>query len=163
LYPEHIEVTGLLDANFTGTNIDNFLGSAKFLNANIKGDQTIINFDSLKLSSNYIDSIKSLELTSSDFNASIIGKFSIIDLPASIQSFLNRYYPAYINPPKEIPKNQSFKIEASSNYIEPYIKLFNKKISGFNDASFSGTIDTKKNVSVKWQRKQRHISFEWRY
>ncbi len=146
LYPEHIEVTGLLDANFTGTNIDNFLGSAKFLNANIKGDQTIINFDSLKLSSNYIDSIKSLELTSSDFNASIIGKFSIIDLPASIQSFLNRYYPAYINPPKEIPKNQSFKIEASSNYIEPYIKLFNKKISGFNDASFSGTIDTKKNV-----------------
>jgi hypothetical protein len=50
LYPEHIEITGLLDANFTGTNIDNFLGSAKFLNANIKGDITTINFDSLKLS-----------------------------------------------------------------------------------------------------------------
>jgi hypothetical protein len=146
LYPERIEVTGLLDANFTGTNIDNFLGSAKFLNAIIKGDVTTINFDSLKLSSSYKDSIKSLELTSSDFNASIIGKFSIIDLPASIQSFLNHYYPAYIKPPKSIPKNQSFQIEASTNYIEPYIKLFNKKISGFNDASFSGTIDTKKNL-----------------
>jgi hypothetical protein len=146
LYPEHIEVTGLLDANFTGTNIDNFLGSAKFLNANIKGDITTINFDSLKLSSRYKDSIKSLELTSGDFNASIIGKFSIIDLPASIQSFLNHYYPAYIKPPKSIPQNQSFKIEASTNYIEPYIKLFNKQISGFNDASFSGTIDTKKNI-----------------
>jgi hypothetical protein len=146
LYPEHIEITGLLDANFTGTNIDNFLGSAKFLNANIKGDISTINFDSLKLSSSYIDSIKSLELTSSDFNASIIGKFSIIDLPASIQSFLNHYYPAYIKPPKSIIKNQSFKIEASTNYIEPYIKLFNKKISGFNDASFAGTIDTKKNI-----------------
>jgi hypothetical protein len=146
LYPEHIEITGLLDANFTGTNIDNFLGSAKFLNANIKGDISTINFDSLKLSSSYIDSIKSLKLTSSDFNASIIGKFSIMDLPASIQSFLNHYYPAYIKPPKSTPQNQSFKIEASTNYIEPYIKLFNKKISGFNDASFSGTIDTKKNI-----------------
>ena len=146
LYPEHIEVTGLLDANFTGTNIDNFLGSAKFLNANIKGDITTINFDSLKLSSSFKDSIKSLELTSSDFNASIIGKFSIIDLPSSIQSFLNHYYPAYIKPPKTIPINQSFQIEASTNYIEPYIKLFNKKISGFNDANFSGTIDTKKNL-----------------
>ncbi len=146
LYPEHIEVTGLLDANFTGTNIDNFLGSAKFLNATIKGDVSTINFDSLKLSSSYKDSIKSLELTSSDFNASIIGKFSIIDLPASIQSFLNHYYPAYIKPPKSIPKNQSFEINASTNYIEPYIKLFNKKISGFNDVNFSGSIDTKKNL-----------------
>lgn len=146
LYPEHIEITGLLDANFTGTNIDNFLGSTKFLNATIKGDITSINFDSLKLSSSYIDSIKSLELTSSDFNASIVGKFSIMDLPASIQSFLNHYYPAYIKPPKSVAKNQSFKIEASTNYIEPYIKLFNKKISGFNDASISGTIDTKKNL-----------------
>jgi hypothetical protein len=162
LYPEHIEVTGLLDANFTGTNIDNFLGSAKFLNAAIKGDITTINFDSLTLHSNYVDSIKSLKLSSNDFNASIIGKFSIIDLPASIQSFLNHYYPAYIKPPKSTPKNQSFQVDVSTNYIEPYIKLFNKKISGFNDASFSGSIDTKKNVlgimaSVPYAKYKKYI------
>lgn len=145
LYPENINITGLLDANFTGKNIDNFLGSAKFLNATIKGDETTINFDSVKLSSSYIDSIKSLVLSSNDFNASIIGKFSINDLPASIQSFLNHYYPAYIKPPKSVPINQSFKVDISTNYIEPYIKLFNKKISGFNDASFSGSINTKQN------------------
>jgi len=87
LYPESIKITGLLDANFTGTNIDNFLGSAKFLNANIKGERTEISFDSLKLSSTYLDSIKSLTLTNNDFNASIVGKFSIMELPSSIQSF----------------------------------------------------------------------------
>lgn len=162
LYPEHIEVTGLLDANFTGTNIDNFLGSAKFLNAAIKGDLTTINFDSLTLNSSYVDSVKSLKLSSNDINASIIGKFSIIDLPASIQSFLNHYYPAYIKPPKSTPQNQSFQIDVSTNYIEPYIKLFNKKISGFNDASFSGSIDTKKNVlgimaSVPYAKYKKYI------
>ncbi len=162
LYPEHIEVTGLLDANFTGTNIDNFLGSAKFLNATIKGDITTINFDSVKLSSSFIDSVKSLVLSSNDFNASIIGKFSIMDLPASIQSFLNHYYPAYIKPPKSVPQNQSFQVDVSTNYIEPYIRLFNKKISGFNDASFSGSIDTKKNslgltASVPYAKYKKYI------
>ncbi len=146
LYPELIKVTGLLDANFTGTNIDNFLGSVKFLNADIRGDNTVINFDSIKLSSSYIDSIKSLVLQSNDFNASIIGKFSIMDLPASIQSFLNHYYPSYVKPSKSIPNNQTFKVSINTDYFEPYLKLFNKKISGFNDVSMQGSIDTKKNI-----------------
>jgi hypothetical protein len=145
LYPEAIKITGLLDANFTGTNIDNFLGSAKFLNANIKGERTEISFDSLKLSSTYIDSVKSLSLTNNDFNASIVGKFSIMELPASIQSFLNHYYPAYIKPPKTVPKNQVFEVTANTIYFEPYLKLLNKNLSGFNDASVQGSIDTRKN------------------
>ncbi len=146
LYPERIEITGLLDANFSGTNIDNFSGSAKFLNADIKGENTALNFDSLKLSSSYIDSVKSLILQSNDFNASIIGKFSIMDLPASIQSFLNHYYPAYVKPPKATPKNQTFQVSISTDYFEPYLRLINKKISGFNDASLKGSIDTRKNI-----------------
>ena len=145
LYPEAIKITGLLDANFSGTNIDNFLGSAKFLNADITGERTKISFDSLKLSSTYLDSIKSLKLTNNDFNASIIGKFSIMELPASFQAFLNHYYPAYIKPPKNVPKNQVFEVAASTIYFEPYLKLLNKNLSGFNDASIQGSIDTRKN------------------
>lgn len=146
LYQDTIEVTGLLDANFTGTNIDNFMGSAKFLNAIIKGNNSFVNFDSLNLSSSNIDSVKSLTLGSNDFYASIIGKFRIMDLPSSIQSFLGHYFPAYIKPPKAIPQNQSFQVTVTTNYIEPYLKLFNKKISGFNDVNIIGSIDTKKNI-----------------
>ncbi len=145
LYKDKISITGLLDANFTGTNIDNFLGTAKFLNANIKGEISTINFDSLKLSSNYIDSIKSLTLVGNDFNAAVKGRFSIMDLPASIQLLLNHYYPAYIKSPKSIPTNQAFEVSVNTNYFEPYLKLFDKRIAGFNDVSFTGTIDTKKN------------------
>ena len=32
---EDLKITGLLDVVFTGTNIDNFIGNAKLLNANI--------------------------------------------------------------------------------------------------------------------------------
>jgi len=150
LYPEPIEVTGLLDANFTGTNIDNFLGSAKFLNATIKGEVSNINFDSLSLHSSYVDSIKSLKLSSNDITASIVGKFSIMDLPASIQSFLNHYYPAYIKPPKSTPKNQSFQIDVSTNYIEPYIKLFNKKLAALMMLAFQEALILRKIFWVLW-------------
>ena len=145
LFKDSIELTGLLDVNFTGTTIDNFLGIAKFLNATIKVGPLSQSFDSLNLTSSYIDSVKSLHLGSTDFNAAISGKFSIIDLPASFQGFLNHYYPTYINPPKSIPKNQQFTFIVNTKNFEPYIKLLDNKISGFNDATITGSIDTRSN------------------
>ncbi len=142
---DSIQLTGLLDVNFTGTTIDNFLGTAKFLNATIIDGSTKLSFDSLNLTSAYIDSVKSLHIGSNDFNATISGKFSIIDLPASFQGFLNHYYPTYIKPPKSIPQNQQFSFVVNTNFIEPYIKLFSNKITGFNDANISGTVDTRNN------------------
>jgi hypothetical protein len=143
---DSIKVTGLLDVNFTGTNIDNFLGSAKFLNADIDYGKTRLAFDSLNLVSSYIDSVKSLHLGSSDFSANIAGKFSIRELPASFQGFLNRYYPTYVGPPKSIPENQRFNFSVTTNYIEPYFLLLDKNITGFNDASVTGSIDTYNNA-----------------
>ena len=139
---DSILLTGLLDVNFTGTTIDNFLGTAKFLNATITDGPTKLNFDSLNLTSSYIDSVKSLHVGSTDFNATISGRFSIMDLPASFQGFLNHYYPTYIKPPKSIPQNQQFTFVVNTNYIEPYIQLFDRKITGFNDASITGSVNT---------------------
>ncbi len=146
LFKDSLELTGLLDVNFTGTTIDNFLGNAKFLNAHITKGAVSLGFDSLNLESSYIDSVKFLHLASNDFNATISGKFSIIDLPASFQGFLNHYYPTYIDPPKSIPKNQQFTFIVNTNYVEPYIKLWNKNISGFNDAMINGSVDTRNNL-----------------
>jgi hypothetical protein len=143
---DSIKVTGLLDVNFTGTNIDNFLGSAKFLNADINYGGVRVGFDSLNLTSSYKDSVKSLHLGSNDFNATISGKFNINDLPASFQGFLNRYYPTYVSPPKSIPQNQRFNFAVNTNYIEPYFQLLDKKMSGFNDATITGSVDTYNNA-----------------
>ncbi|MEN9685879.1 MAG: hypothetical protein RLZZ28_1665 [Bacteroidota bacterium] len=145
LYKNPIKLTGLLDVNFTGTNIDNFAGSAKLINASISNEINKLSFDSLSLSSHLVDSIKILELASPDFSASIKGKFSIIDLPASFQSLLTRYFPTYINQPKSIPQNQSFSFAISTAYIEPYIRLFGAGLSGFNDTKATGSLDTRLN------------------
>lgn len=142
-YP--VELTGLLDVNFTGTTIDNFLGTAKFLNANIRSGETTLSFDSLNLVSSYVDSAKSLHIGSNDFSATILGKFSILDLPSSFQSFLTHYYPTYIKPLKSVPQNQQFSFTISTSNIEPYLRILDNRISGFDDARISGSVDTRVN------------------
>lgn len=143
---EKIEIIGLLDVNFTGKNIDQFTGNAKFLNAIVKSETAEVRFDSLNVTSTYKDSIKTLHVGSNDFNSTITGKFRILDLPTSFQAFLYNYYPAYIKPLKETPKNQQFTFTVNTQYFEPYIKLFDKTISGFNDVSIKGLVDTKNNL-----------------
>ena len=142
---DSIKLTGLLDVNFTGTTIDNFLGTAKLLNAQVSSGPDKISFDSLNLTSSYIDSVKSLHLGSNDFTANILGKFSIMDLPSSFQAFLTRYYPTYIKQPKSIPQNQDFSFRVTTSNIEPYLQLVDKKLSGFNDADISGSVNTPNN------------------
>jgi hypothetical protein len=142
LTKDSVKLTGLLDVNFTGTTIDNFLGTAKFLNAVVQKGPYKISFDSLNLTSSYIDSVKSLHLGSNDLNATILGKFTILDLPASFQSFLARYYPAYIKQPKAVPENQDFSFRINTGNIEPYLQLVDHKLAGFNDATFTGSVNT---------------------
>ncbi|MBC7588989.1 MAG: translocation/assembly module TamB domain-containing protein, partial [Chitinophagaceae bacterium] len=143
---DNLELTGALDVNFTGTTIDNFSGEAKLLNANIKSDAVDIKFDSLNLVSGYINNVKYLRLATNDFSANINGEFSIIDLPKSFQSFLHRYYPSYINEPTSIPKNQQFVVSITTGVVDPYLKLIDKKLTGFNDAKIEGVVDTKNNL-----------------
>ncbi len=143
---EKLEIVGLLDVNFTGKNIDQFTGTAKLLNAIVKSERSEVRFDSLNITSTYIDSIKTLHVGSNDFNSTITGKYNILDLPASFQAFLYNYFPAYIKPLKEKPKNQQFNFSINTQYFEPYVKLFDKGITGFNDASIKGSIDTKNNL-----------------
>jgi hypothetical protein len=142
---DNLELTGTLDVNFSGNNIDNFLGEAKLLNAIVRNNGDEIKFDSLNLVSSFANNIKKLKISGSDFMASISGEFNILDLPNSLQSFLHKYYPSYVAAPSSTPKNQDFSFKLNTNYIDPYLKLFDKKLSGLNDASIDGSINTKQN------------------
>jgi len=138
------QLTGLIDINFEGDSIDNFIGYAKFYNGKLQSPSTAVNFDSLTIQSSMVNGQKKLSILSDDLQASIIGKFNILNLPASIQSFMQRYLPTYIPAPKSTASNQVFKIQVKTNYFEPYIRLFDKSFSGFNNISLTGSINTEK-------------------
>jgi hypothetical protein len=141
-----VEFNGKFKCNFTGDDIDNFLGKASIYDASIYKNGERVSFDSLDLESSVIDNNKTITVVSNEFDGAIVGVFNIKDLPASFQTFLNKYYPSYIKPAKSIPANQNFSFVITTKKVEDYIDLFNTDLSGFNNAGLSGRIDTRNNL-----------------
>jgi len=141
-----VEFNGKFKCNFTGDDIDNFLGNASIYDASVYKNGERVSFDSLTLESSVVDNNKTITVVSNEFDGAIVGEFSIKDLPASFQTFLNKYYPSYIKPAKSVPANQNFSFVITTKKAEEYIDLFNTDLQGFNNAGLSGRIDTRNNL-----------------
>ena len=104
---ENFSFAGKLDFNFSGDNIDNFLGNASIRNATVTKDGRSIPLDSFVINSEFIDGVKHLTVQSPEVEGNITGDFSLKDLPEAFKLFLNKYYPAYIKEPRKI-SDQAF-------------------------------------------------------
>jgi len=143
---KQVEFNGKFRVNFTGDNIDNFLGSARIYDASVRKNGQRISFDSLTLESSIVDNNKTITVVSNEFDGAIVGEFTIRDLPASFQTFLNKYYPSYIEPAKTKPGNQNFSFVITTKKVDEYIDFFNKDLKGFNNGNVSGRINTRDNL-----------------
>ena len=138
---DNLVLSGLFNLNFTGNNIDNFLGSARISRATLQHDTTRLSFDSLTLRSLIRGNDKYLSLQSNEIDADITGRFTIRDLPNAFKLFLNRYYPTYIKKPSYAVSNQDFSFNIRTKQVEEYIRLFDKRLQGFNNSSISGKLN----------------------
>jgi hypothetical protein len=140
---QQVEFDGKFKCNFTGDDIDNFLGHASIYDASLFKNGNRVSFDSLTLESSIEGANKKIVVVSNEFDGAIAGEFSIKDLPASFQTFLNKYYPSYIKPAKSEPANQNFTFVISTKKVDEYIDLFEKDLKGFNNSVVAGRIDTR--------------------
>jgi len=113
--------------------------------AEISRDGHLLPFDSLVIRSGYVNNVKKLEVASNEFKGSVEGDFSIKDLPNSFEIILNRYYPSYISIPRRIPRNQDFKFDITTFYVDEYLQMIDSSISGFNNSHFEGRLNLGKN------------------
>lgn len=143
-----IAFKGKFNLNFTGDNIDNFLGYAAISDATITRNGNPLPFDSLIVSSEYANNIKTLRARSNEFEATLSGDFNIRDLPDAFKLFLNRYYPAYIKPANRFPENESLSFDITTQYVDDYIGLIDSSLSGFNNSHIYGNLNTSKNELV---------------
>jgi len=143
---DSVEFNGKLRFNFSGDDIDNFLGSARIYEASVYKKGQRLSFDSLTLESSIIDSNKTITVVSNEFDGAIVGEFSIMELPAAFQTFLYRYYPSYINPTKTKLSDQNFSFVITTKKVDDYLELFDKNLKGFNFTSITGRINTRDNL-----------------
>ncbi|HVY74691.1 MAG TPA: translocation/assembly module TamB domain-containing protein, partial [Puia sp.] len=137
---------GKLRFNFSGNDIDHFLGKARIYDATLikKGER--LSFDSLVVASDIIDSSKTITVMSNEFEGAIVGEFSIHELPAAFQEFLHRYYPSYIKPNTQKLSAEKFSFVITTRNVDPYLDLFDKNISGFNMTNITGRINSTENL-----------------
>lgn len=145
LTDQNLNLSGKVALNFTGNNIDNFLGQAKIYEASLLNDNTPLSFNTLTLSSSKKGNQKSLLLKTDELEAEIEGEYKILELPDAFKLFLSKYYPIYINKPDYKLNNQDFAFRLKTNNVEPYLQLFDKKLSGGNYASISGHLNLANN------------------
>lgn len=138
---DNFSLSGKFNLNFTGNNIDNFLGSARIYNATLLDGETKLSFNSLILNADVLDGKKYLSLQSNEVDANVVGNFKILELPDAFQLLLNRYYPAYINKPRKIIHDQNFSFTVKTKQISDYISLLSKKITGFDNSIITGNLN----------------------
>lgn len=136
-----LSLQGKMVLDFTGSNIDNFLGSAKLFDAELVDNGQRLSFDSLIIQSAIEGEQKVLTLQSNELDARIQGNFSILDLPNSFQLFLNKYYPSYIQKPSTIPANQDFTFFVETRNVSDYLNLFDDRLVGLDYSTVSGNIN----------------------
>ncbi len=139
---DQFQLSGLFDLDFSGKNIDEFLGSAKIFNAVLLHDGVKLNFDSLSVQSRFENNKKILTAQSNNLNAEVSGEFTLLDLPNSFQAFLSRYYPSYIKAPKTTPKNQNFEFIIKTDDVSDYLRVTDKRLSGLNYSLITGRVST---------------------
>ena len=133
-------LSGLLNLDFKGNNIDNFLGTAKMYNAILMHDTSKLSFDYFTLNSLMDSGRKTLSLQTNEVDGNITGRFKIMELPDAFGLFLNRYYPAYFKKPAYNIGDQDFSFLIQTKDVNDYVKLFDKRLSGFDNSVFSGNL-----------------------
>ncbi|SEP36977.1 translocation/assembly module TamB domain-containing protein [Niastella yeongjuensis] len=146
LTSDSIEVKGKFRMNFTGSNIDNFLGTARIYEASVLKNSKPISFDSLSIESKAMGTNKAITVVSNEFDVALVGEFSIKDLPDAVRSFLNKYYPSYIKPSRTTLKNENFSFVFTTKKVDEYMSFIDKNLSGFNYSTVTGSINTKENL-----------------
>jgi translocation-and-assembly-module (TAM) inner membrane subunit TamB-like protein len=145
LTPQNLSFNGKFNLNFEGNKIDNFLGDARIFQASLMKDGDRLSFDSLIVSSKYLNGIKTLKAQSNEFDATVAGEFDLNDLPDAFKLFLNKYYPAYIKAPKRQLINQSFTFDITTRIVDDYMPMINKNLAGFNNSHISGKLNIAQN------------------
>lgn len=145
LSKDSIDVDGKFRFDFTGNNIDNFLGTARVYEASIFRKGQRISFDSLNVESKIMGTNKVITVVSNEFDAALVGEFSILELPAAFRTFLNKYYPSYIKPAKSLT-NENFSFVITTKKVDEYFGFIDNHLGGFNYSTITGRINSNENL-----------------
>jgi hypothetical protein len=160
---ENILASAIMDVNFTGTNLDNFIGIAKLKNVHVARGKEKFYLEDIELESRPKGNSKFFSVKSSALDATLNGKFKVVDLPMAMQYYLSNYLPEYIKKPKNV-NPQQFDFVLHTKEVDPLLKTFAPEFLGSNELHLIGNLDMfKQNLNLNIQTpffKYKNVGFE---
>ncbi len=142
LTKDTITASADFDLNCTGSNIDNFSGYAKLFNIDMKRNAHKLALDSIYVHSTGDSANRLLTVQSNDIIASIKGNYQLSKLPASVQFYLSRYLPNYIQAPEKFAPDQDFVFTVKTTSIDSILAVTIPAVRGFDSSTVSGSLNT---------------------
>ena len=140
---DSITFSGKLDMNFTGNDIDNFMGDARLYDINLYKSKTRVAFDTLVVHSR-MDSAgeKLLTVQGNEIQGFLKGDYNLHDLPAAVKHFASRYFPSMFEPPRDSLFRENFVFGFQLGNADKLLPYFMKGISGLDNSKVSGSMNT---------------------
>ncbi|MCD6010954.1 MAG: hypothetical protein K0Q79_816 [Flavipsychrobacter sp.] len=150
LTKDTVTLSADFDLNCTGSNIDNFSGYAKLNNIDLKRNAHKLALDSILVNATGDSVNRYLSIQSNDVTATINGSYQLSKLPASVQLYLSRYIPNYIQPPTRYAPNQNFEFTITTNNVDSLFAVTLPILRGFNSSKISGGLNmTSRKLTLK--------------
>lgn len=144
---ENATVSGVLDVNFVGDDIDNLIGQIDIANAKYQQqDDSLYQVDKFSLSISEDANKKHLRLRSGILDADFDGQFSFKNIPKAVNNLLGKHLPSYASEFKKLEGNQGlefdFNIDFKNTGFITYYLLNDLKVS--DNSNFKGSYSTSK-------------------
>ncbi|MFM2138738.1 MAG: hypothetical protein RJA57_1045, partial [Bacteroidota bacterium] len=148
LVRDSVTFSGKANVDFIGSDLDDFMGTARITEARLTRNEEVLPFDSLVLATTRVDGLRSFEARSNEFRAELTGDYHLDEVPATARVLLHRYYPSVVKMPASMPRPQAFRFDIESYYIDPFLQLIDPTLTGFNNTHLKGRIDLPQHLFV---------------
>jgi hypothetical protein len=117
--------------NVTGDNIDNLIGHINLDNTIFEQEKEKYKLSSFNLISTEENGTKSIKIFSDFVDATVNGKFKILELPKSIEGLLSKYLPSYFDKPSVVKHAtpQQFEYNLLFKKTDAITRLFVPKLT----------------------------------
>lgn len=132
------------DLNCSGQTIDDFIGTAKLYNINLKRKAKRMDLDSINIASYFFEGKKELDIESNLLSAKVNGNYLLSEIPNSALFYLSNYLPNYIKSNKRIAADQDVNFNIKTRKVNDLIMAFSDVLSGFDNSSFVGNLNSQK-------------------
>ncbi|WP_109699503.1 translocation/assembly module TamB domain-containing protein [Chitinophaga deserti] len=142
LTEDSITLQAKADLNFSGSNIDNFDGTARLYDLSLFKNKSRVEFDSLSVYTGTENGQKTLRILGNEVNGFVQGSYSFMELPNAFKLFLNKYYPSYFKSPPMINTGQDFRFAFEFGEVDKLISAFSDDIRGFDGTRIEGALNS---------------------